>query len=102
MGFIDNSAHVRAELDRKIEIAMEAVAITAEGYAKLKSPVDTGRLRGSISHRAIKNTAYIGTNVPYAVYQEFGTIHIKPKEFLKSAVFKHHNVYKRIVEQYLK
>lgn len=38
------------ELDEKIEIALEEIGLEAEKYAKMKCPVDTGRLRNSISH----------------------------------------------------
>ena len=48
-------------------------AITVEGRAKLKSPVDTGRLRSSITHKIEKERALVGSNVFYAPYVEFGT-----------------------------
>ena len=50
----------------QIETALEKVGLMAERNAKLACPVDTGRLRNSISHAHDKNTAYIGTNVEYA------------------------------------
>ena len=50
----------------QIERALEKIGITAEKYSKVACPVDTGRLRNSISHTRDKNTAYIGTNVEYA------------------------------------
>jgi phage gpG-like protein len=43
-----------------------AVGLTLEGYAKLLCPVDTGRLRISITFDVRDNTVYIGTNVEYA------------------------------------
>ena len=60
-------------IEAKLQRALEEVGLAAEGYAKLNCPVDTGRLRGSISHAVNGNQAVIGTNVEYAAYVEFGT-----------------------------
>ncbi len=35
--------------------------------------VDTGRLKGSITHEVEETAVHNGTNVEYAMYQEFGT-----------------------------
>lgn len=53
--------------------ALEAVGLTAEGYAKKLCPVDTGRLRNSISHAVRGDDVYIGSNAEYAPYVELGT-----------------------------
>lgn len=62
----DFSALVEEAAFSQIEKALKSVALTAEKYAKQDCPVDTGRLRSSITHETDKNTAYIGTNVEYA------------------------------------
>ena len=89
-------------VDEATERALEAVALTAERYAKLNCPVDTGRLRNSISHDTDKDTAYIGTNVEYAPYVELGTSKQKAKAYLKPAITEHSEEYKQIIEKYLK
>ena len=48
-------------------------AFTVEAKAKLKAPVDTGRLRSSIASQVNETQAIIGSNVAYAPYVEFGT-----------------------------
>lgn len=96
--FTDNSDEVLRELGSAKERALEIIGGKAEGYAKMESPVDTGRLRNSISHAVQDNTAYIGTNVEYAPYQELGTDRIAPKHFLKNAAQNHGDEYKRIAE----
>lgn len=63
---MDNSEIVIQASYDQIEKALKSVALTAEKYAKQDCPVDTGRLRSSITHETDKNTAYIGTNVEYA------------------------------------
>lgn len=54
---------------------LEAVGEDASHTAAKKAPVDTGRLKNSISWVVEKysNTVYIGTNVHYAKWHEFGT-----------------------------
>ena len=64
--FTDNSDEVLAAMQAAIERGLEAIGMNAETYAKQNTPVDTGRLRNSISHAVDDNAAYIGTNVEYA------------------------------------
>ena len=47
---------VLKSLEGQIDVALEAVGLQAEGYAKLKCPVDTGRLRNSLTHVTEKNS----------------------------------------------
>lgn len=63
----DNSIEILAALGEQLGVALEAVGLKAEGYAKRKAPVDTGSLRNSISHAVSEeeSVAYIGTNVEY-------------------------------------
>lgn len=67
---IDNSPEVIAELKRKMMLALAAMGEVVEGYAKEECPVDTGRLRNSITHKTKGETEYIGTNVEYGKYVE--------------------------------
>lgn len=98
----DNSDLFKSEKEKAIARALEAIGIVAEGYAKRLCPVDTGRLRNSISHTHDEDSAYIGTNVEYAPYVEFGTRRQKAQPYLKPAVTEHAKEYKAIVEQELK
>lgn len=68
-----NAQQVKDELSTASLRALERVGLQAEGYAIDLAPVDTGRLRNSISHVVDGNTVYIGTNVEYAPYVELGT-----------------------------
>ena len=90
------------ELDSKVEIALEKIGLRAETHAKKYCPVDTGRLRNSISHTQSGDTEYIGTNVEYAQDVEFGTSKQKAQPYLKPAVTNHIDEYKRIVKSTLK
>ncbi len=102
----DNSAIFKDAKDRAIEAALEAIGMTAERHAKADTPVDTGRLRASISHAvdADEKAAYIGTNVEYAIYVELKDSKHKVGQahFLRDAAANHADEYKRIAETYLK
>lgn len=72
------------------QAAQDAVAQTAlsiESDAKQLAPVDTGRLRASISITFAPDrlSAEVGTNVSYAVHQEFGTRYQPGTPFLGPA-----------------
>lgn len=68
----DNSDAVLAEIESKIQMGLEAVGIAAEDNVVSLTPVDTGRLKGSITHVVDDHTVVVGTNVEYAVRQELG------------------------------
>jgi HK97 gp10 family phage protein len=59
------------------EKGIKKAAVKIQTAAKLLAPVDTGRLRNSITVQTEKTlseaTATVGTNVKYAPYMEFGT-----------------------------
>ena len=64
----DNSKQILSALEKGIKNGLEAIGLTAETYAKKATPVDTGRLRNSISHTVDGEAAYIGSNVEYAAF----------------------------------
>ena len=98
----DHTDEIIAAVKAASERALEMCGLQAEGYAKRKySPVDTGNLRNSITHGVEDDTAYIGTNVEYAPYQEFGTSRMKPHPFLKPAVQNHTDEYRSIIKSCL-
>ena len=66
--FNDNSEKVLSAMQKAIKNGLEAIGLTAERHAKKITPVDTGRLRNSISHATDDEAAYIGTNVEYAAF----------------------------------
>ena len=100
--FKSRKDEVLDELDNALEVALEEIGLTAEGFAKKKCPVDTGRLRNSISHASTEDTAYVGTNVEYAVYVEMGTVNTKPQPYLRPAITEHKDTYRAIVKRNLK
>lgn len=65
-------------------------AIKVESAAKRGTPVDTGRLRSSMTHELGREggdlVARIGTNVDYAVHVEFGTRYMAARAMLRNAL----------------
>ena len=98
----DNTDEVLDALKRAKKRGLEAIGLTAEGYAKKDTPVDTGRLRNSISHATDDEAAYIGTNVEYAPYVELGARGRKGKHMLQRAASEHTDEYKRLMEDSMK
>jgi HK97 gp10 family phage protein len=100
----DHSDDVLDRLPPAINNAREAIGMKAEGYAKQKCPVDTGRLRNSITHAVSdrEQAVYIGTATSYAPYVEYGTVKMKARPFLKPAVMDHIDEYKRLAEAAMK
>ena len=125
---VDNSALVQEAFHTACLRALERCGMEAEGYAKDLVPVDTGRLRNSISHKVDDGepAVYIGSNTSYAPYVELATgIYAeggrptpwvyqdengnwhwtagnKAQPFLKPAVADHAQTYRNIIEDELK
>lgn len=58
---------------------IKKAALKIEGVAKKATPVDTGRLRSSITHDFKGETALVGTGVEYAQFIEFGSRYMQPR-----------------------
>lgn len=120
----DNSQEFSNAMCKQLQNALWAIGATAEGYAKDNCPVDTGRLRNSITHATINDhnsgtspaksedyaahglpdefTVVIGTNVEYAPYVEAGSSHNTAHHMLRDACQNHTDEYKAIAEASLK
>lgn len=74
---------------------LRKTALDIEGTAKAFCPVDTGNLRNSIGTTVTGDGRYgameaeIGTDVEYAVFQEYGTSRMAPQAFLGPALDRH-------------
>lgn len=77
--FESHKDEVSAELKQKVYAWLEAIgedaASTAGNVLTMTGTVDTGRLKNSITCAVNEpeQCVYIGTNVEYAIYHEFGT-----------------------------
>lgn len=94
-------------LERAIVKALEEAGVILEGEAAMRVPVDTGRLKGSITYatRTARSyargmagpvdevsaphdayTAHVGTNVDYAQHIEYGTVRSPAQPYLRPAL----------------
>ena len=125
---VSNVEDVKKASAEQIQMALEMIGLTAEGYAKRLCPVDTGLLRNSITHAVDteEKSVIIGTNVEYAAYVELGTGKYYPggrdtpwawqdakgnyhrtegheeQPFLRPAINDHISEYKRILDSVIK
>lgn len=97
--FHDNSKEVLASMLKAKQNALEAIGMTAEGYAKKETPVDTGRLRNSMSHAVDGDSAVIGSNTEYAIFVEEGTSKQSAHHMLRKAATGHSEEYKALAKQ---
>lgn len=125
----NNFAEVTEELAEKIEAWLEAVGEDAASTAAEVAPVDTGRLKNSITcaspiyqsdpnkyggkaaeitdfiplGKPEEGSVYIGTNVEYAEYNEMGTSKGVPaRHFIQFGMTAHQDEYKKMLEEKLK
>jgi HK97 gp10 family phage protein len=88
-------AAFRRLLDRFLPKAGQLV----EGEAKLRTPVDTGRLRGSIASKVDGDKAIVGTNVEYAPYVEYGTGKMRAQPYLRPSIDYNRSNLRRLFEK---
>lgn len=95
----DHSDEFKKAMKNQMKNALWAIGAAAEGHAKDMTPVDTGRLRNSISHEEDESelAVYIGTNVEYAPYVEMGTSRQRAHHMLQNAVSNYGDEYKAII-----
>ena len=100
----DHTDEVIEALGTAIARALEAIGIEAESDAANLCPVDTGRLRNSITHTidADEQVAIVGTNTFYAPFVHNGVHGRKGQPFLTDAVTQNADKYRRIAEAALK
>jgi phage gpG-like protein len=114
--FTSHKDEITAEAKSKILKWLEAIGQDAAATAADKAPVGTpestgipgyigGTLKNSISPAVDpgEQCVYIGTNVEYAPYQEFGTSRgITGKHFIQFGATAHQAEYQKMLEDALK
>lgn len=118
---IDHSQEIINATNEAIYNALEIVGNKAADYAAGLAPVDTGNLKNSMTCDVSmdEKAVYIGTDVEYAPYVEFGhrqevgryvpaigkrlvNAYVPAKPFLKPAIVNNLEEYKGIIESELK
>jgi HK97 gp10 family phage protein len=99
---IDNTQKVKEKLAQALLNGLEESALRVQASASDKAPVDTGRLRASITYQVNPTNAIIGSNVVYARRLEYGHSQQAPQGFLRPALDEIKGKVKGIIEKYIK
>lgn len=96
----NNAEQIEAAMNRAVAKALTMIGQNAEGYAKMKCPTRTGRLKNSITNAIDmgEEAVYVGTNVEYAPYVELGTRRQDPHPYLRPAASEHGDEYRAILK----
>ena len=81
-GLLLRMATVVGSIKRRVDEEVATTALLVETEAKRRCPVDTGRLRSSITTERKGLTLSVGSNVKYAPFIEFGTRRMAAQPFL--------------------
>ena len=90
--------------EKKQEAIVREIALAIEYEAKRLCPVDTGRLRASITTEKIDTATYgVGTNVEYARAVELGSedpnFNRAPQPYLRPALHKNEKVIRQMFKK---
>lgn len=91
-----------AQIERALTAIIRKSTYLVERYAKIESPVDSGRLRASIFNIVSTTSASVSTNTNYAQFVHDGTRYITPNPFMLRAAEQLENELDGIVDSELK
>lgn len=113
----DNTEFILEAIDRALAEAMDEIGAAMQEHAQQLCPVDTGRLRNSITYRlggggyafpgygaevsAHEHAVSVGSDVEYAAYVELGTSRTRAQPFLEPAAARFADEYRSMVESHL-
>ena len=102
--YISYKADALVNLEDAERRALEKIGTFIEAESKLRTPVDTGNLKRSITHKVNKDekSVTIGSNVEYSVYVEKGTSRNRAQPYLTPSIEDNICKIKDIVEQEIK
>lgn len=97
-----NVAEIEKAMEQAKKRALEKVGMFVETEAKKLAPVDTGRLRNSITHeQEDENTEIIGSNVEYASFVCLGTSKMGARPYLRPAIDNNRDKINKIIKSEL-
>ncbi len=97
---IANIGKAAAAIEKATGAAVREAAMMVEREAKTNTPVDTGRLRGSIASEEKTPLLFeVGTNVEYAAFIEFGTSKMAAQPYLEPAVESARSKYPDLIKE---
>jgi HK97 gp10 family phage protein len=98
----NNAEQIASAINQAVALALEEIGQKAERHAKAECPVDTGRLRNSITHAIVsEDTVAIGTNVEYGIFVHEGARGRPGVPFLRNAAQNHTTEYRNVLKKHL-
>lgn len=107
----DNTEYIAQAIDRALAEALDEIGRKVQHRAQELCPVDTGRLRNSITYTlggggyafpgmgaAVGREVTVGSEVEYAAYVELGTSRTPAQPYLRPAAADYADEYRNIVE----
>lgn len=111
----DNAEYIAQAIDRALAEALDEIGQAVQHRAQELCPVDTGRLRNSITYRlgggsfdfpghgaSVGREVTVGSEVEYAAYVELGTSRTRAQPFLRPAAEDYADEYRSTVEGHLR
>ena len=106
----DNSPAYIAAVKKGVKLAVKNIAKQAASNVADITPVGTpettgkpgyigGTLQNSITGRSDEDTAYISTDVEYAIYVEYGTIKMDAQPYMRPGIMDNMDEYEEIARQ---
>ena len=87
------------EKAKKTVLTMACIVVNMDAVPL--APVDTGNLRDSITYKVDGDEGKVGTNVEYAIHQEYGTKKMSAQPFLRPALDKNREKLKREIGDFI-
>ena len=93
-------------IENKQQIALEKIGIIVEEQVianiDFKRIIDTGKLKQSIHHFVEKDMVVVSDGVHYGVYNEYGTLQMRARPFMRPAPEQKKNEIKEILSDIMK
>lgn len=81
--------HCQPETIREpVDEGIRKATLWTERTIRVSTPVDTGRLRSSITSVILGQTGKVGTNVQYAQFVEYGTRKMEPRYVVEGSAIR--------------
>lgn len=100
--YTSNRRQVMEAMEQANNRMLDAVGRAGEGYVKLMTPVATGALRDSISHKVDDKAVFVGstlTSEDYPIYQEKGTSKMSAQPYIQPGIHNNLQSLKTIAER---
>jgi HK97 gp10 family phage protein len=68
-----------------VDEGIKKITLWTHRTAMQSTPVDTGRLRASVTSQRLGEMGKVGTNVQYAQFVEYGTKHMEPRHVVEGS-----------------